>query len=180
MRRTAVVITGLALSAATLSAAPARGPAPGLDLAATVPESEWLPVNPFLASLRRAGVDVPRAVLPAAEPAHVPQIRFVSVSPEQRPPQFSFRLRQQQQDAPTISGLLASLPAGDRLLRIGADRFSTDDGGIPDAFSIDYRLSSRASLEIIPGDQTPMKLPVTTIGNNEGVAFGVVFRLGSR
>lgn len=79
-------------------------------------------------------------------------------------------------DAPGVS-LLEASPLAGMARRMGAQKFNTDDGSDVDAFAICYRLSKRASLQVIPGDPAPVKIPVTTMANNMGVTVGMVVRL---
>ena len=60
--------------------------------------------------------------------------------------------------------------------RIRADKFNTDDAVLDD-FAICYRLNGRSSVQVIPGDPAPVKLPVATMANNMGVTVGMVVRL---
>lgn len=59
---------------------------------------------------------------------------------------------------------------------IRADRFNTDDA-VADDFAICYRLNARSSVQVIPGDPAPVKLPITSMANNMGVTVGMVLRL---
>ena len=60
---------------------------------------------------------------------------------------------------------------------LGAQRFNTADGSMLGDFAICYRVSGRSSIEVIPGDPAPVKLPVVSMANNTGVTVGMVFRL---
>ncbi|WP_041592389.1 hypothetical protein [Terriglobus roseus] len=59
---------------------------------------------------------------------------------------------------------------------IRADKFNTNDAVASD-FAICYRLNRRSSLQVIPGDPAPVKLPITSMANNMGVTVGMVLRL---
>jgi hypothetical protein len=72
--------------------------------------------------------------------------------------------------------LIQSSPLAGAAHRIRAERFNTQDS-VMDDFAICYRLSSRSSLQVIPGDPAPVKLPVVTMANNMGVTVGMVLRL---
>lgn len=82
-------------------------------------------------------------------------------------------------DDPGISTLQASPLAG-AARRVGAQRFNTDDGSSADDFAICYRLNERSSVQVIPGDPAPVKLPVSSMRNNTGVTVGLVVRLFKR
>jgi hypothetical protein len=73
--------------------------------------------------------------------------------------------------------LLNSSPLSGAARRIRADRFNTDDGSMMYDFAICYRLSRWSSVEVIPGDPAPVKIPVTQLSNNMGVTVGMVVRL---
>lgn len=76
---------------------------------------------------------------------------------------------------------LYSLPVvGNVAVKMGAEKFNTDDGSSIDAFAICYRLNTRASVQVVPGDPAPVKIPVTTMANNMGVTVGMVYRLNKR
>ena len=60
---------------------------------------------------------------------------------------------------------------------MGAERFNTEDGSSVDAFAICYRLNGRSSVQVIPGDPAPVKIPVSSMANNTGVTVGMVLRL---
>lgn len=79
-------------------------------------------------------------------------------------------------DGPGVSTLEASPLAG-AARRVGARRFNTDDGSSVDDFAICYRLNGRSSVQVIPGDPAPVKLPVSSMSNNTGVTVGLVVRL---
>ena len=79
-------------------------------------------------------------------------------------------------DGPGVSTLDASPLAG-LARRVGAQRFNTDDGSSADDFAICYRLSGRSSVQVIPGDPAPVKIPVSSMSNNTGVTVGLVVRL---
>jgi hypothetical protein len=72
--------------------------------------------------------------------------------------------------------LIQSSPLAYAARRIRADRFNTEDA-VMDDFAICYRLTSRSSLQVIPGDPAPVKLPVATMANNTGVTVGMVLKL---
>lgn len=192
LRTAGLVLCSLA-GAASIWAAPARkSPAPrNSEAMAAVSYAGYLPVNPFDSSLR--GVDVissysapssyasaePGVDMPA--PSSVPALRFQARPAAQHKPDrnpFSVESRVRQTADPGVLTVVASVPAGDRILRMGGGHFNTQDGSKPDAFAICYRISDRTSIEVIPGDPAPVKLPVSTVGNNEGVTAGIVFRLG--
>ncbi len=75
---------------------------------------------------------------------------------------------------------LASMPLAGTAHRLAAGRFNTDDGSMLDDFAICYRISGRSSIEIIPGDPAPVKLPVVSIANSTGVTVGLVVRLAKQ
>ena len=77
---------------------------------------------------------------------------------------------------PGVSLLQAS-PLASMARHLGAEHFNTEDGSSVDAFAICYRLSKRSSVQVIPGDPAPIKIPVTTMANNMGVTVGMVLRL---
>ena len=80
--------------------------------------------------------------------------------------------------APSGLSMLESMPlAGTAARRMGANRFNTDDGSSMDAFAICYRLNGRSSVQVIPGDPAPVKIPVTSMANNMGVTVGMVLKL---
>lgn len=79
-------------------------------------------------------------------------------------------------DIPGVS-LLESSPLAGAARHIGAQHFNTQDGSSANAFAICYRLSKRSSVQVIPGDPAPVKIPVTTMANNMGVTVGMVLRL---
>ncbi len=79
-------------------------------------------------------------------------------------------------DAPEVS-LIDASPLAGVAHRIGAQKFNTDDGSMLYDFAICYRLNKRSSVEVIPGDPAPVKLPVVTMQNNMGVTVGLVVRL---
>ena len=89
-----------------------------------------------------------------------------------RPSRISFTTQQRQGVSP-----LASMPFAGTARRLGAQRFNTVDGSMLDDFAICYRMSGRSSIEIIPGDPAPVKLPVVSMANNTGVTVGLVLRL---
>lgn len=89
-----------------------------------------------------------------------------------RPSRISFTTQQGQGVSP-----LASMPFAGAARRLGAQRFNTEDGSMLDDFAICYRMSGRSSIEIIPGDPAPVKLPVVSMANNTGVTVGLVLRL---
>jgi hypothetical protein len=72
---------------------------------------------------------------------------------------------------------LASMPLAGAARRMGAEHFNTDDGSMLDDFAICFRTSGRTSIEVIPGDPAPVKLPVVTMANSTGVTVGLVVRL---
>ncbi len=79
-------------------------------------------------------------------------------------------------NAPGVS-LLESSPLAWSARHVGAQHFNTEDGSSADAFAICYRLSKRSSVQVIPGDPAPVKIPVTSMANNMGVTVGMVVRL---
>ena len=81
--------------------------------------------------------------------------------------------------AQTVSPLY-SVPLVNAAIRLGGHNFNTDDGSSINAFAICYRLNRRSSLQLIPGDPAPVKLPVSTVRNNAGVTIGMVYRLTRR
>lgn len=82
-------------------------------------------------------------------------------------------------DGPRI-GLLESSPLAGAARRMRSQNFNTEDGSLVDAFAICYRLNSRSSLQVIPGDPAPVKMAVTTMANNTGVTVGMVVRLSKQ
>ena len=60
--------------------------------------------------------------------------------------------------------------------RIRADKFNTNDA-VANDFAICYRLNARSSVQVVPGDPAPVKLPITSMANNMGVTVGMVVRL---
>lgn len=77
-------------------------------------------------------------------------------------------------------GLLQSGPLAAAAHKVHAKNFNTEDGSSIDAFAICYRLNRRSSLQVIPGDPAPVKMPVTTMANNMGVTVGMVMRLSKQ
>jgi hypothetical protein len=80
-------------------------------------------------------------------------------------------------DDPSMMSLVGASPIGGAAHRIRADRFNTDDGSMMYDFAICYRLSKHSSVEVIPGDPAPVKIPVARMANNMGVTVGMVVRL---
>jgi hypothetical protein len=62
---------------------------------------------------------------------------------------------------------------------IRAERFNTEDGTTGD-FAVCYRLNERSSVQVIPGDPAPVKLPVTSMANNMGLTLGMAVRLSRK
>ncbi len=108
---------------------------------------------------------------------HVPTLSF-RVQPADRSPSAE-RTSRISFSRPYSRGVspLASMPLAGAAKRLGAQRFNTDDGSMLDDFAICYRMSGRSSIEVIPGDPAPVKLPVATLANNTGVTVGLVVRL---
>ncbi len=79
-------------------------------------------------------------------------------------------------EEPGMLSLVQASPIGGLARRIQAQRFNTDDGSSYD-FAICYRLNRRSSLQVIPGDPAPVKIPVSSFANNAGVTVGMVVRL---
>jgi hypothetical protein len=96
-------------------------------------------------------------------------------TPVNRPSRISFGKPQSAGVSP-----LASMPLAGAARRLGAERFNTDDGSMLDDFAICYRMSGRSSIEIIPGDPAPVKLPVVSMANSTGVTVGLVVRLAKQ
>lgn len=82
------------------------------------------------------------------------------------PPEFAAR-----------SSALYSLPLLSAAMRMTGGKLNTQDGSLLNAFAICYRLNGRSSVQVIPGDPAPVKLPVATMANNMGVTIGMVYRL---
>ncbi len=80
-------------------------------------------------------------------------------------------------DEPGMLSLVEASPIGGVARRMQAQRFNTDDGVSANDFAICYRLNSRSSLQVIPGDPAPVKIPVSSFANNAGVTVGMVVRL---
>ncbi len=80
-------------------------------------------------------------------------------------------------DEPGMLSLVEASPIGGVARRIQAQRFNTDDGVSSNDFAICYRLNSRSSVQVIPGDPAPVKIPVSGMANNAGVTVGMVVRL---
>ena len=79
-------------------------------------------------------------------------------------------------DEPGMLSLVEASPIGGAARRIQAQRFNTDDG-VSDDFAICYRFNNRSSLQVIPGDPAPVKIPVSSFANNAGITIGMVVRL---
>ena len=79
-------------------------------------------------------------------------------------------------DAPSVS-LIEASPLAGAARRIGAQKFNTADGSMIDSFAICYRISKRSSVQVVPGDPAPVKLPIATMQNKMGVTVGMVVRL---
>ena len=73
--------------------------------------------------------------------------------------------------------LVEASPIGGVARRIQAQRFNTDDGVSANDFAICYRLNSRSSVQDIPRDPAPVKIPAGGFANNAGVTLGMVVRL---
>ena len=114
--------------------------------------------------------------LPDLPPTHSLVLSFRAApagsGPVARGSRISFTTQQGHGVSP-----LASMPFAGTARRLGAQRFNTDDGSMLDDFAICYRMSARSSIEIIPGDPAPVKLPVVSMANNTGVTVGLVFRM---
>ena len=80
---------------------------------------------------------------------------------------------------PSMLSMVEASPIGGAAHALRAERFNTDDG-VMDDFAICYRLNKLASVQVIPGDPAPVKLPVVNMKNNTGVTVGMVFRLGRK
>ena len=109
--------------------------------------------------------DAPALVFSAEMPATVSAPRRLTISK----PGFSR----------TVSPLY-SVPLINAAMRFGGRNFNTDDGSSINAFAICYRLNARSSVQVIPGDPAPVKLPVASMKNNTGVTVGMVYRLSRR
>ncbi|MGI4757422.1 MAG: hypothetical protein ACRYGF_11325 [Janthinobacterium lividum] len=79
--------------------------------------------------------------------------------------------------AMSMRSVMQSTPLAAPARYIHAQRFNTEDGSSLEAFTICYRLSNRSSVQVIPGDPAPVKIPVTSMANNMGVTVGMVLRL---
>jgi hypothetical protein len=91
-----------------------------------------------------------------------------------------FTLEKQEFSSTSVNPLYSLPVVGNVAVRMGAENFNTDDGSSLDAFAICYRLNARASVQVLPGDPAPVKIPVTTMANNMGVTVGMVYRLSRR
>ncbi len=78
---------------------------------------------------------------------------------------------------PSALSLVQSSPLAGAARLMRAQHFNTDDGSSADAFAICYRVSNRSSVQVIPGDPAPVKIPVSSMANNTGVTVGMVLRL---
>ena len=113
--------------------------------------------------------DVPKAQLPVLQWHAMPRADAPAVN---RLSHFSLR----RPNSPGVSPL-ASMPLAVTAQRLGAQHFNMDDGSMLYNFAICYRMSARSSIEVIPGDPAPVKLPIHTVANNTGVTVGLVVRL---
>ena len=109
--------------------------------------------------------DLPALVFSTEVPATVSAPRRMAISQ----PAFSR----------TVSPLY-SVPLVNAAMRFGSRNFNTDDGSSMNAFAICYRINRRSSVQVIPGDPAPVKLPVASMKNNTGVTVGMVYRLSKR
>ncbi len=80
-------------------------------------------------------------------------------------------------EEPGMLSLVDASPIGGIARRMQAKRFNTDDGVSVNDFAICYRLNNRSSVQVIPGDPAPVKIPVNSFANNSGVTVGMVVRL---
>ena len=80
-------------------------------------------------------------------------------------------------EEPGVLSLVEASPVRGIARHIQAQRFNTDDGVSANDFAICYRLNNRSSVQIIPGDPAPVKIPVNSFANNAGVTVGMVVRL---
>jgi hypothetical protein len=87
----------------------------------------------------------------------------------------------EQMEAPTFNDqsmlrMIQASPLASISREIRADKFNIDDG-VAEDFAICYRMNARTSVQVIPGDPAPVKLPITSMANNMGVTVGMVVRL---
>ena len=89
-------------------------------------------------------------------------------------------LEQRLPDAPSFSQLIDAIPVGERMRRIGRTHLNTSDASMKNDFALCYRIDRRWGLQMIPGDPTPVKAPVASFKDADGVTVGVVMRLAAR
>lgn len=146
-----------------------------------VPHDKAQPVEVAVLELPAADAES-NGVDAALDLPEAPLVESYSAAEHQVSPAHPQRLTLEKPEFSSNSvSPLYSLPVvGNVAVRIGAENFNTDDGSSLEAFAICYRLNARASVQVIPGDPAPVKIPVTTMANNMGVTVGMVYRLSRR
>jgi hypothetical protein len=119
--------------------------------------------------------DLPETTIPGTQlPFYLLRIGAITLPNAPQPERVS--LTEPTFDEPEVS-LIDASPLAGVAHKIGAQKFNTNDGSLMYDFAICYRLNKRSSVEVIPGDPAPVKLPVATMQNNMGVTVGMVVRL---
>jgi hypothetical protein len=146
-----------------------------------------IPTLPLLAPTRKASAGV-AASLPETPDAQIPgtQLPFYlfqrgETTPTTVVPEAADRVTFEEPtfDEPSMASLIDASPIAGAARRIGSQNFNTEDGVLDD-FAICYRINRRASVQVIPGDPAPVKIPVATLQNNMGVTVGMVVRLSRK